>query len=290
MALDIAGLPGLLAALFFWLDKLSALFMIWWIGGKLSGKFKSKLTGLSSLVLRLVAGAAMYYLGIIVGTNFFSFLPGSIADISGALFVFLFFYLFTSLLTRGLAFRVVTRQEFTALTERIDKLEAMVNRVVEATTSKKIMPEKLSVKSAQNALKRVMKESKGVDEYVVLDSKTEKNIINFNVKCKVRSFAVSLDAFTGKMVEIKHLTDTPQNTALMVLNYFYERKAATLGAVLLVLFVNYLLLQSTQAVEERVATLLSFEPPESNDTFSLQDALGGLGFIPQGSLEQLGVG
>jgi hypothetical protein len=283
MALDLASLLTSFDSIFFWLDKFAALLAIWWIGGKLVSRFETKITGFTAMFLRIVSGVVMYYLGIIVGTNFLSFLPGSVADVTGALVVLFFFYVFTVLLTKGMAFKMVTRDEFTELLERFDKLEAIVSRLVEATTSKKIMPEKLTAKNAENSLKRVMAENKKITDYVVLDSKTEKAIITFHIKSKVRSFEVKLDAHTGKLVSINHMTDTPKNVALAVANYVYEHKAATLGAILIILFVNALLLQSTSAVEERIANLLSFEPPQTNETSSFQDILGNLGFIPQGS-------
>ena len=280
-------LPGVLSALgmgaiFFWLEKLFALITIWWFGGKFSNRFESKLNKSTLIVLRLIIGIAIYFLGIIVGTKFLSFLPSSIADLAGAGIVFGVFYITISMLTSGVAFKVVMREEFQELVDKVDKLESLLNRVFEASTNKKILSEKLKPKDAESALKRIMSEVKKVKEFVVLTSRTEKDSIFFDVKCKIRSFQVTIDAFTGKLVNISHLRDTPKNFSLAVFSYVYENKAATLGAFLLIIFVNYILLLNTPAVNERIATLFSFSPPETNESFSLENLAGEMGLIPQG--------
>lgn len=269
--------------LFFWLDKIAALFGVWYFGGKLSGKFKSKFNSGTLFVMRIVSGVFIYFLGIIFSVKFLPFLPSVISDFTGAFIVFLIFYFVVTLLTSDVAFRVVMRKEFDDLVDKVDKLSSMVDRIFQATTDKKIMPEKLDAKSAENSLKKVMKEVKRVDDFVVISSSKENDFINFNVKCRLRSFKVVLDAYTGKLVQVSHLRDTPKNWVISALNYFYEHKTATLGAVILVLFVNQLWLFRTPAFEERVAQLFSFEPPQTNDSFSMQDIVGGLGLIPQGS-------
>ncbi|MBR9678976.1 MAG: hypothetical protein GON13_01805 [Nanoarchaeota archaeon] len=280
-------LPGVLSAfglgtIFFWIEKIFALITIWWFGGKFSSRFASKLNKSTTIVLRVIIGIAIYFLGIIVGTRFLSFLPNSISDIAGAGLVFTVFYITISMLTRSVDFKIVMREEFQELVNKVDKLESLLNRVFEASTDKKILSEKLKPKDAESALKRVMLEFKKIKDYVVLNSKTEKDNIFFDVKCKLRSFQVVLDAYTGKLVKISHLRDTPKNLVISVGSYVYENKSETLGAFLLILFVNYVLVLNTPAVEQRLINLFSFSPPETNDSFSFEDLAGEMGMIPQG--------
>ena len=186
-------------------------------------------------------------------------------------------------MTRGVAYKIITRPEFSDLIKRVERIESLMERLVTAVTTKKIMPEKLDSKSSELALKKVLKESKNVDNFVVVDSRKDKDTVTFFVKCKIRSFEVVLDAFSGELLKIRHLTNSSKNITLSVMNYFFEHKVAMTGAVLLIVFVNYILLQNTPLVQSRLNELFSLNPPVTNSSLGLQDIVGGLGLLPRGN-------
>ncbi|PIN99870.1 hypothetical protein COT72_03470 [archaeon CG10_big_fil_rev_8_21_14_0_10_43_11] len=262
--------------IFFWLNKLTALFIIWWLGGKFSAKFEAKLPSALTLVIRIISGVAIYWAGVIIGAQYFSSLPFDIGDFIGAFIAFIGFYIVAELLTFGLKSKQVSRKEFEALEVIVQRLRALVLRLADASMAKGILSERVTQAEATRLCQEFMHE-KGFEDVHVQDAKKEAETWVVRVACKWRTFILTLDEQTGHVVLFHHARDSPQNVVLAVTSYFYDHKLAIFGVIaLIMLFVGINSLASPQS-STRIGELLSLEyAGPQNASADLGDVFGQL--------------
>ncbi len=267
---NILSMLGL-DSLFFYLDKITALFLIWWLGGKFSGKFESKLPKWTGLFLRIISGVLIYWSGVVIATSLLTFVPSSIGDIVGALFAFTVFSIIGGLFTHGIPTKIVSRKDFQSLLDKVERLEALVDRLVDANTEKHILPKTMDKDETSDTIKELM-EKRGVKEFELLALNEEKNVWHASVKCKIRTFNISLDAVSGDVLKFSHSVDSPKNRLLSFLNYFYTHKPAVLAVLFLFVFLSYISSLSNDVSELRFMNLLSAEPIGTQDSQNNADA------------------
>ncbi len=284
---SISGALGL-EPIFFWLNKLTAVFLIWWFGGKLSSKFESKLPSPVRLIVRIISGIAIYWAGVLIGAKYFLTLPFGLGDFAGTLVAFVGFFILGELLFSGLKSKSITREEFDKLNSMLLRLEAVVSRLVTATTTKKVMDQTISDSEAEKVCEKFMKD-KGFEEFKISEVKREDDKWLARVQCRIRAFELSIDPVSSQVLKFAHAKGTPKDVILSFGNYFYNHKPAIIGVLLLLLFVSFISSLSTAESDARISELISLQYEGNQSSGLVSDLLsGGSGNLDNNLVSGLG--
>lgn len=270
---DVISALGL-APIFFWLNKITALFIIWWVGGKFVSKFESKLPKFASIIFRIIFGVVIYWAGIIIGSKYFPYIPFGFSDYIGVFVAFILLQIVISLLTYGLKGNVIDRKEFERLSSLVNRLDAVVSRLAEAGFKKKLLPELMDKDEAKElALKHA--EDSGYKNLEVAECVEEDEKWIVTLGSKFRGFKLVMDPKTSQVLSFAHRFDTPIYALMSVGDFFLHNNLRIIGLLGLVFFVVYITGMMTVAAQDRINELSSLTVPETTSNISLADAIFG---------------
>ena len=271
--------PQFISDLFFWMEKLGAVITVWWLGGKFSHIFSNKLSKSKLLIIRIITGIIIYLSGIIIGAQYLNFLPSSMGDIGGALISFAVLYFATLLITIGIPTQIVSRDEFDLMSRKVKSLESLIRRVYDSLVEEKMMPKKVDLKEGEKIVSKYMQEERKYSEWEITHSEMQDENLAYYVQCKIRTYKLILDPFTGDVLQFKHAKNNVKNLGLSIMNYFYGHKLAITGLIIITLFIGLTATMQNEISSTRFNELINLTPPPSNSS-PFDTLLGGFGFIP----------